>query len=157
MMTILPILAILIVGPFAPNPTLTPGVLALGADGRPLSVATLCTTIWHLDARHVTEQMKIDVARRYHVAWPPLRKGHRLTRAERAARAKWEIDHLWSRSEGGADDVDNLWPQPIDDARRKDVLEARLHREMCATWRAGGNADAQLRDARRRLAAWGKK
>jgi hypothetical protein len=150
------ILAILVVGPFRPDPALTPGVLALGPDGKPLSVAVLCTTIWHRDARHVSEGMKIEVARRYHVYWPPLRKGHRFTRAERAARAKWEIDHFWSRSEGGADDVDNLWMQPIEDARRKDVLEARLHREMCATWRAGGNADAMLQDARRQLAAWGR-
>jgi hypothetical protein len=43
----------------------------------------------------------------------------------------WEIDHRISRELGGADDVENLWPQPITEARKKDTLENFLHRAVC--------------------------
>jgi hypothetical protein len=127
-----------------PNPALTPGVRALGPDGQPLSVATLCSTKWGKDVRHVTESMKIAVARRYGVEWPPLRKGHRLTPRERALRAKWEVDHWYSRENGGADDIRNLWMQPIAEAHQKDVLENRLHRAVCAGTLTLDDAIAQL-------------
>lgn len=148
-MSAIVVLAILVLGPVAPDPKLTPGVLALDAHGRPLSVATICSTRWGKDARHVSEAMKQEVARRYGVRYPAIRAGHRLTAAERAQRAKWEMDHLWSRENGGADDVDNLWPQPIDDARKKDALENRLHRAVCA-------GAITLDEARAQLSAWGK-
>jgi hypothetical protein len=44
------------------------------------------------------------------------------------------MDHLISRELGGADNVRNLWPQPYTgpwNARDKDRLENRLHREVC--------------------------
>jgi hypothetical protein len=44
----------------------------------------------------------------------------------------WELDHDCSIEIGGSNDAKNLWPQPIAEARRKDVLENRLHKEMCA-------------------------
>ncbi len=46
-----------------------------------------------------------------------------------------EIDHLISRELGGADDLDNLWPQSHGghwNAHHKDTLENRLNEEMCA-------------------------
>ena len=46
-----------------------------------------------------------------------------------------EIDHLVSRELGGADDVNNLWPQPYVEpwgASSKDRLENRLHVLVCA-------------------------
>ena len=47
-----------------------------------------------------------------------------------------EIDHLISRELGGADDVQNLWPEAYGtsqwNAHLKDKLENRLHKEVCA-------------------------
>ena len=47
-----------------------------------------------------------------------------------------EIDHLISRELGGADDVNNLWPQAFGttpwNAQLKDNLENKLNKEMCA-------------------------
>jgi hypothetical protein len=47
-----------------------------------------------------------------------------------------EIDYLISRELGGADVVENLWPEPYGthpwNAQLKDKLENRLHKEMCA-------------------------
>jgi len=139
----LAIAAILVVGPLAPNAS-TPGVV-----DPTVTSAAVCTTRWGLDARHVTEAMKIEVARRYNVRWPPLRKGHHLTVAERAQRAKWEVDHLIPRELGGADDVDNLWMEPIDDAHRKDHRENALRVAFC-------RGDVSLEAARAEMRAWGK-
>jgi len=44
---------------------------------------------------------------------------------------KWELDHDCSIEIGGSNDATNLWPQPIAEARRKDVLENSLHKEVC--------------------------
>lgn len=109
------------------NPRLTPGVV------RPLSVHTICTTKWGLDRRHVTIAMKREVARRYGVKW--------------SLRSRYEFDHRIPRELGGADDVDNLWPQPWPDARKKDREETRLHREVCA-------GRLTLEDAREQIRQW---
>jgi hypothetical protein len=42
-----------------------------------------------------------------------------------------ELDHLAPLSLSGATDQANLWPQPWDQARKKDVLENRLHPLVC--------------------------
>ena len=45
-----------------------------------------------------------------------------------------EVDHLISRELGGADEEDNLWPQPYTQhpgAHEKDWLENELHEEVC--------------------------
>jgi hypothetical protein len=53
-----------------------------------------------------------------------------------AGKRTCEIDHLISRELGGADVVENLWPQAYGtspwNAVLKDKLENRLHKEMCA-------------------------
>jgi hypothetical protein len=44
----------------------------------------------------------------------------------------YQIDHLVPLELGGApDDVRNLWPQPIAEAKVKDRIEDRLHRAVC--------------------------
>lgn len=51
-----------------------------------------------------------------------------------ATRANYEVDHLIPRELGGADDVDNLWPQlwiGSLNAHMKDRLENRLHILVC--------------------------
>jgi hypothetical protein len=45
-----------------------------------------------------------------------------------------EIDHLISLELGGANTIDNLWPQPYDgewNAHDKDRLEGKLHHMIC--------------------------
>ena len=50
----------------------------------------------------------------------------------------YEIDHFISLELGGANDINNLWPQPYCDdskcfgARQKDVVETNLHRRICS-------------------------
>jgi hypothetical protein len=130
---ILPLLALLVVGPRAPDPGLTPGV------ARPLTRAAICTTAWGRDRRHVTEAKKRDVARRYG-----------LKRTDIKPRGKGpccEFDHLIPRELGGADDVDNLWPQSWREASQKDVEENRLHRAVCA-------GDVSLTTAQRQMRHW---
>lgn len=97
-----------------PQHSLTPGVIR-----HDISKAQICATKWGRDVRHVTEKMKRDVCAAYSI-----KSG--------CPGPKWEIDHLVSRELGGADDVKNLWPQPIKQARIKDVVETRLHREVCS-------------------------
>jgi hypothetical protein len=92
---------------------LTPGVV------RPMTAAEVCSIAWGTDRRFVTERMKQHVATVYGVAWK--------------SRAKYEFDHLIPRSLGGADDVLNLWPEPLAEAKRlKDVLEVKLWKLVCA-------------------------
>lgn len=94
-----------------PDPALTPGVV------RDLTVEQICATTWGHDRRHVTVAMKQRVARAYGLPW--------------AQRRFMEFDHLIPRSLGGADDVRNLWPQPLGAARLKDRREQQLSRAVC--------------------------
>jgi hypothetical protein len=115
------------------KPTHTPGVV------RPLTTTQVCSTKWGKDRRHVTEGMKREIAARYG-----------LTRTDIKARGKGpccEVDHLIPRELGGADDVDNLWPQPWADATVKDHDENRLHRAVCA-------GELPLRDAQDQMRRW---
>jgi hypothetical protein len=114
----------------------TPGKSRTG-----LSKATICNTKWGKDERHVTKAMKDQVFALYGysgyddakcVADP---KGHTC-----------EIDHLISRELGGADVVENLWPEPYGskwNAHMKDKLENRLNKEMCKK-----NGGIKLQEAR---------
>jgi len=114
-----------------PNPSVTPGAIAIN------SKATVCTTKWGKDARHVTAAMKKQVYAKYGTApgsgvcaWKT-----RTTRAGKTVREACEVDHLISRELGGADDIRNLWPQPYTQhpgAHEKDWLENRLHKEVCS-------------------------
>jgi hypothetical protein len=45
------------------------------------------------------------------------------------------VDHLIRRELGGADTIENLWPQPYTQhpgAHEKDWLENRLHTDVCS-------------------------
>lgn len=92
--------------------TYTPGVT------RQLTQTQICTTHWGLDKRHVTIAMKMQVAGWYGVPW--------------ADRLRYEFDHLIPRELGGADDVRNIWAQPLAEAKIKDREENRLHQAVCA-------------------------
>lgn len=110
-----------------PDPDLTPGVARSDIDQD-----NICKTKWGKDARHVTAAMKKQVFASYGL------KGNgdasQGCRKDKSGR-RYEIDHLISRELGGQDDVNNLWPQcysGADNATRKDRLENRLHKEVCA-------------------------
>lgn len=127
---ILAILTILVLGPFAPNPALTPGV------ARPLSRTAVCSTRWGADRRHVTTAMRKRVFVAYRIPY----EKHAL----------YELDHLIPRELGGADDVANLWPEPWDDAHAKDKQENALHVAVCRGELSLETAQHQMQTWRRR-------
>ncbi len=122
-------IALLLVAFATPNPAHTPGL------ARPLTRDQVCGTRWGRDRRHVTPAMRRQVFTAYGIAW-------RLHRS-------YEVDHLIPRELGGADDIANLWPQPWEDAHRKDHEENRLHQAVCA----GAIA---LDAAQDRMRRWGR-
>jgi len=121
-----------------PNLALTPGVVAIS------SKQIVCNTKWGLDRRHVTAAMKREVFARYGLSGNTDKACVRDAHGRRC-----EIDHLVSRELGGADVIENLWPQPYGlrpwNAVMKDRVENRLHKEVCA-----GNI--LLEDAQRGIA-----
>jgi hypothetical protein len=108
-----------------PDPLVTPGAV------RALSLSKICSIKWGKDARHVTETMKRQVFENYGLSG----NSDPSCLADASGR-HCEIDHLISRELGGADDVKNLWPQPYGsspwNAVKKDRVENRLHKEVCA-------------------------
>jgi hypothetical protein len=111
---------LLVAAPVRPDPSLTPGA----ADPR-ATAELVCRRGYTRDARHVTAGQKRQVFREYGVA----------------PSGRYEVDHLISLELGGANDTANLWPEPYCSlprratcygAREKDVVETRLHREVCA-------------------------
>jgi len=96
---------------------------------RVLSTDRICSIHWGLDRRHVTPAMKSEVFARYGCT------GNNAQCCTPDDHDQFcEIDHLISRELGGDDVVDNLWPQSYGgnwNARDKDRLENRLHKEVC--------------------------
>lgn len=103
-----------------PNAKLTPGRVAVSQK----------------DRQGVTLAMEQKVFRRYHLPW------------ER--RAEFKVDHLVPRELGGADTIDNLWPQKIRarpyGADRKELLAEVLLQKV----RTGQMTLAQAQEEIRR-------
>ena len=101
--------------PIVPDHKLTPGVV-LTTD-----LKVLCQVGYSKTVRNTSDKTKAQIYDRYHI---DKTKGH------------YEIDHLISLELGGADVVENLWPQSYDtqpyNAHRKDALENYLHKQVCA-------------------------
>lgn len=113
-----------------PNPVITPGVV------RPISQEQVCATKWSRDVRHVTKKMKRTVLSSYGIAY--------------SDRFQYEIDHLIPRELGGSDDIKNLWPQILAEARKvKDPEENRLHHRVC-------DGTITLALAQEQMRQWGK-
>ncbi len=101
-----------------PNPALTPGVLCTPSDpdyrgpDYPEGIAR-CN-------RNILDQEKKDVSAKYgnipQSDWP-----------------KYEFDHMIPLCAGGSNNPQNLWPQPIVEAKKKDLLEV----DICTKMRAG--------------------
>ena len=105
---------------FLPNPKLTPG----------------CVAASEKDRGGVTLAMEQKVFARYHLPWE--------------WRARYKIDHLIPLELGGADMIDNLWPQKIRarpyGADRKELLTEVLLQKI----RAGKMTLAQAQEEIRR-------
>ena len=107
-----------------PDLVKTPGVLCTATDPNfsnydyPENIARC--------ARNISQQEKQQVAQDYgnipHDQWN-----------------QYEFDHLIPLCAGGSDDPKNLWPQPIADAHKKDVLEV----EICTAMKAGTMLQAE--------------
>ena len=102
--------------PVRPNPVLTPGVSdSTETTGR------ICKRGHTRYIRHVTAKEKAKVFAEYGL--------------ERHS-DRFEIDHLIPLELGGSNNIRNLWPQSYTkqpwNARKKDALENRLHRLVCA-------------------------
>jgi hypothetical protein len=120
-----------------PQAKLTPGVTTNSTKDQ------LCSNKFHTrDVRLVTDAMKRQVFSSYKIKCYPV-----MTAKAPGVQAcsAYEIDHLDSLELGGANDVKNLWPQPIAEARHKDVLENWLHAQVCA-------GALTLKDAQHRIA-----
>ena len=117
----------------------TPGVV------RTLSKTDVCEGGSTKQFRHTTEAMKTAAYAEYGVDknYPLPGAGSGTFKAP-----LYEIDHLIPLELGGADELENLWPQPFyqhPGAHEKDVLENFLHREVCV-----GKMD--LQEAQRTIA-----
>jgi hypothetical protein len=109
-----------------PDPMLTPGVV------RSMTQAQVCSIKWGLDVRHVTRTMRQTVFSRYGVRW--------------SDRRHYVVDHLVPRQLAGGDNILNLWPQPLAEAKRlKDRDEVRLHKQVCMGQLALTEAQEQMR------------
>jgi len=113
-----------------PDVRCTPGAIDAAA-----MLHVICTTSTR-ERRHVTETTRLQVMTAYGVP--------------RADWDRYELDHLVSLELGGSNEAANLWPEPLDDARRKDAVEDRVHRAVCA-------GRMRLEDAQRQMASdWTK-
>ncbi|MEO6147537.1 MAG: hypothetical protein ABIT70_10950 [Sulfuriferula sp.] len=104
-----------------PDPVLTPGVT------RDVTVQTLCTTSTKA-VRHTTAATKAAVYKEYGIT------PRHSPKCTGPGHSCYEIDHLLSLEDGGADDAKNLWPQIYDgpcNAHMKDQLENYVHRAIC--------------------------
>ena len=102
-----------------PNPKLTPGRVAESEK----------------DLRGVTVEMEQKVFARYKLPWQ--------------YRAEFKIDHLIPRELGGADTIDNLWPQRVRvkpyGSDRKELLTEVLLQKVRANKMTVANAQEEIR------------
>jgi len=103
-----------------PDPRLTPGRIAKGPQ----------------DRRRVTEEMARQVFRLYQIPW--------------RRRPEFKIDHLIPVELGGADTIDNLWPQSLwmkpYNARRKEYLARYLLTLVAAEKMTLAEAQNEIRE-----------
>jgi hypothetical protein len=99
-----------------PDEKLTPGALDPKVTGQTIE-KTICRHGYTAAVRDVSEATKKEVMARYGLDPRNLHD--------------YEIDHWVSLEVGGLNTITNLWPQPIAEAREKDVVETWLHRQVC--------------------------
>ena len=103
-----------------PDPKLTPGKVARNGKGR----------------NGVTEEMERRVFDRYHIPW--------------RRRPEFKVDHLIPAELGGADTIDNLWPQSLYtkpyNAQRKELLTQRLLTRIASGEMTLAQAQREIRE-----------
>lgn len=115
-----------------PDPAVTPGVILPDAARE-----DVCHLGWaRAHRRGLTPRQELYVLVAYRLVTPAEAATVRTSADVRglvATRGVAEWDHLVSLELGGANGPRNIWPQ-LDPAEktRKDALENRLHREVCA-------------------------
>jgi hypothetical protein len=115
-----------------PDPQLTPG--AVDPHVTQTSIRqTICRSGYTASVRNVSEATKKEVMTRY---GRPVSDLHSV-----------EIDHFVSLEIGGLNDITNLWPQPMPEARKKDVVETWLKRQVCS-------GAMKLADAQKAIYRW---
>lgn len=113
-----------------PDPLLTPSVLCTQSDpdfmglDYPEQIAR-CN-------RNIQDQEKLDVAEKY-------------GSIPRDQWSNYEFDHLIPLCAGGSNSPENLWPQPIEEAKGKDVIEVRVCNLMKAGKMSQAGAIAELK------------
>jgi hypothetical protein len=115
-----------------PDPKLTPGAVDPHITQANIH-KTVCLSGYTAKVRNVSEGTKKEVMRRY---GRPESDLHMV-----------EIDHFVSLEIGGLNDVTNLWPQPMEEARLKDVVETWLKRQVCS-------GKMSLHDAQKAIYRW---
>lgn len=105
-----------------PDPVLTPGAIASTDQ------AEVCAFGYAKSHRQTPNALKDAVARAYGLT----------------SRRDVEMDHRIPLCLGGADTAANLWPQPLPEARAKDVLERETCKAVC-------NGSMSLSDAQKRF------
>lgn len=101
------------------DPLLTPGAADSAVTQANIAM-TICVAGYTSSVRHVTTATKRAVVKSYRSAHPDWPDG------------PYEIDHLVSIELGGSNDASNLFPQPLAEAKLKDVVENHLHRSVCS-------------------------
>lgn len=108
----------------APDPSLTPGSLCT-ADSPDFKGYAYAEKV-ALCNRNVGQAEKSEVASNYGIGskeqWP-----------------NYEFDHLIPLCAGGSNDEDNIWPQPIDEAKEKDKVE----NSVCSAMKEGTMTQAE--------------
>jgi hypothetical protein len=56
----------------------------------------------------------------------------------------YELDHLIPLELGGSNRADNLWPEPLAEAHRKDAVENALHQALCSGQISLASAQEQI-------------
>jgi hypothetical protein len=109
-----------------PDPALTPGLaLTVTAD-------QLCPNVV-LPHRVTTTAIKVKIFQQYGITDCVVSGS--TPDSPPTCGALYELDHLIPRSLGGADAVENLWPERLEgpcNAHHKDRLEVFAHKEFCA-------------------------
>jgi|APCry1669189369_1035219.scaffolds.fasta_scaffold02189_6 hypothetical protein len=78
------------------------------------------------NVRHVPQKIKNIVFQEYGIL--------------KEDRSNYVIDHLVNLSNGGLNNLYNLWPQPKEEGHKKDRLENKLHKMVC-------NGEISLKEA----------
>ncbi len=102
-----------------PDPALTPGAVDPAVTQENI-MQTICVHGYSAKHRHVTTEEKKEALAKYRAAY------------KRWPRGPYEFDHLISLEIGGVNDIDNLWPEPLRLAKKKDQAEDYLHRLVCS-------------------------